>query len=73
MSINRVTTDGASSVCSVDSTRKFSAYACTRFRVRVADFADENDVRVLPKNGPERARERQLDLPFTCVWLTPGI
>ena len=31
-------------------------------RLGVADFADEDDVGILPQNGSQRARERQLDL-----------
>ena len=50
---------GASLVCSVESTRwpVSAALTAMRRRLAVADFADEDDVRVLPQERPQDAGE----------------
>ena len=64
MSISRVTTDGASSVCSVESTRWPVCAACIAiFAVSASRISPtQDDVGILAQDRAQRAGERQLDL-----------
>ncbi len=75
-SSRRVIAEGASLVCRVDSTQVAGGRAariaiCGGFQV--ADFADHDDVRVLPQQGAhaEAAKSRSM-LVCTCIWLNSG-
>ena len=60
----RDTVDGASLVCSVESTRWPVSAALTRDLggLEVANLADHDDVRVLPQERAQRGREVQADV-----------
>ena len=64
MSINRVNALGASFVCSVEKTKwpVSDARMAISAVSRIADFADHDDVRVLPQNVAQAHRERQPDV-----------
>jgi hypothetical protein len=61
MSTRRVSAPGASFVCSVEKTKWPVSDACTAICAVscVADFADENHVRVMAQNRAQPARKRQ--------------
>ena len=72
MFISRLTVLGASLVCSVDQQVSGEPAADGNFRgLEVADFADEDDVRVLTEEAAERGGEVEADVLRTCTWLTP--
>ncbi len=73
MSVKRVTVEGASSVCSVDSTRWPVCAACIAILrgLLIADFAHENDVGILAEDRPQGARKRQLDLVVDLRLIDP--
>ena len=64
MFIKRLIVEGASFVCRVESTRWPVSAALTRDfgRLEVADFADQDDVGVLAKEGAKGGGEVQPDL-----------
>ncbi len=64
ISMNRVSVEAASLVCTVESTRwpgKRGAHGYLG-RLEVADFADHDDVRVVPQKRSQSRREGQTDL-----------
>ena len=64
MSIRRVKALGASFVCSVLNTMwpVSDAWMAALGRLQVADFADQDHVRVVPQDRPQGGGERQADL-----------
>jgi len=69
----RATVDGASFVCSVETSKWPVSAASTAMPavLVVADFTDEDDVRVHAEVAAERARKREADGPVHLHWLMP--
>src|SRR5436853_96830 len=75
MSINRVTTEGASSVCSVDSTRCPVCAACMAIFAVSASRISPSRMTSGSWRRIDRSALAKVSLIFSliCAWLTPGI
>ena len=75
MSISRVTVDGASSVCSVESTRWPVCAAC--IAIFAVSWSRISPTRMTSGSWRRIERSALANVSFafslTCVWLTPGI
>jgi len=76
MFIKRLMVEGASLVCSVESTKwPVSAALTPDFRrFEVANLADQNDVGVLAEERAQRGPQSFRPIcSFICTWLMPAI